>query len=66
MAQIMACRLIGTKPLSEPVLKHSWLYPRNKRQHNFNRNSYTFIQENSLKYVLKGGGLNVIFMVSED
>ena len=50
---IMACRLVGTKPLSEPMLEYIVnLTPGNKFQWNINRNSYIFIQENAYKNVV--------------
>ena len=48
----MACRLIGAKPLSEPMLEYCWLDPWNKLQWNFNRNSESFIQENVFESVV--------------
>ena len=45
----MACRLVGAKPLSEPILEYCSLELRNKLQWNFDRNSNVFIQENALK-----------------
>ena len=48
----MACRLVGDKPSSEPVLEYFNWTLRNQIQWNFNRNSYIFIQENSFRYVV--------------
>ena len=49
--KIMACRLIGTKPLSEPMLIHCKFGSWNKFLWNFNENSNLFIQENVFKNV---------------
>ena len=46
----MACRLVGAKPLSEPMLV-DWKL-RNKFQWNFKHNSYIFIQENAFENVV--------------
>ena len=35
LVQIMACRLFGAKPLSEPMLAYCQLHPRNKPQWHF-------------------------------
>ena len=43
----MACRLVGTKPLSEPLLDYCHLEPREHRW-NLKRNSYRFIEENGI------------------
>ena len=40
LAQMVACRLVGAKPVCEPVL---W---------NFNRNQNIFIQENAFENVV--------------
>ena len=48
----MACRLVGAKPLPEPMLALVNWTPRNKLQWNVNRNSYIFIQENSFENVV--------------
>ena len=48
----MACRLAGTKPLSEPMFNVANWTLTNKLQWNLNRNSYTFIQENSFQNVV--------------
>ena len=42
----MACRLIGAKPLSEPMLDVVYSNFRNKFQWNFKLNSYICVQEN--------------------
>ena len=50
--QIMACRLIGAKPLSEPMLEYCYWTGRNKLQWKFNWNSYFIIQENVFEKVV--------------
>ena len=45
----MACRLIGAKPLSEPIVN---LTIRTKFQWNFNQNYNIFIQENAFESVI--------------
>ena len=60
--QIMACRLVGAKPLSEPLLEYceldhweqksvKWTIG-NKNQWNLNRNSNIFIQENAFENIV--------------
>ena len=52
---IMACRLVGAKPLSEPMLEYCYFSNwnlSNKLQWNFNQNSNIFIQESALKNVV--------------
>ena len=49
LVQIMACRLIGAKPLSKPMLGYSQL---NKLQWAINQNTKIFIQENALENVV--------------
>ena len=51
LVQIMACRLIGTKPLPELLLTVDWTC-RNKFQRHFNQNSNILIQENIFKNVV--------------
>ena len=52
---IRACRLVGAKSLSEPML--NWTL-KNKLQWNFYRNSCLFIQENAFENVVcQNGGL---------
>ena len=48
IVQIMGCRLVDAKPLSEPMLVYcvNWNV-MNKRQWNSNRNSNIYIQENA-------------------
>ena len=48
----MACRLVGAKPLSEPMLEYCQLDPWDKLQRNFNQNSYIFIQESAFENVV--------------
>ena len=49
----MACRLVGAKPLSEPMMEYTvnWT-PTNILQWNLNRNSYIFIHENAFEHVV--------------
>ena len=51
--QIMACSLVGAKPLSEPMLKYivNWTL-RIKLLLNMYRNSYIFIHENQFENVV--------------
>ena len=51
LVQIMACRLVGARPLSEPMLEYLTL--RNKFQWNINRNSHIFIQEIAFENVVR-------------
>ena len=49
----MACRLIGDKPLSAPMLEYCRLDSiGNKLQWNFNQNTYIYIQENVFENVV--------------
>ena len=49
----MACRLVGAKPLSEPVLKYCKLdHQEKKLQWNINQNSYISIEENEIENVV--------------
>ena len=48
----MACRLVGAKPLSEPMLIYCHLVPKELIQWNFNRKSNIFIQENAFESVV--------------
>ena len=48
----MACRLIGAKPLSEPMMVIFYWNIGNKFQWNFNLNSNIFIQENAFDNVV--------------
>ena len=47
----MACRLVGAKPLSEPMLGYYWTL-RKKLQWNIDRNPNSFIQENAFENVV--------------
>ena len=47
--QIMACRLFGPKPLSQPMLDLCQLDRGNKLQWNLNENSKLFIHENAFE-----------------
>ena len=51
LVQIMACRLVGAKPLSEPMLGFYWTL-RNKLLWNFYRYSSIFIQGNAFENVV--------------
>ena len=52
LVQIMACRLVGAKPLSEPKLEIcNWILA-NKLQWNLNQNLYIYIQENASENVV--------------
>ena len=46
-------RLIGARPLSEPMLEYLQLDPWKNIQWNFNRNWYIFIQENAFENVVR-------------
>ena len=48
----MACRLVGAKPLPEPMLQFVNKTIRNKLQWNFSRNSNIFIHENAFESVV--------------
>ena len=52
LLQIMACRLFGTKPWSEPVLGYCQLDLGNKLQWNFNWNRRLFIHENAFENIV--------------
>ena len=52
LAHIMACRLVGAKPLSDKVYIVNWS-PSNNLQWNINRNSYISIKENEFQNVWK-------------
>ena len=52
LVQIMACRLVGAEPLSEPMLEYCYWTLRNNLQENCSRNSYIFIQENAFENVV--------------
>ena len=48
----MACRLIGAKPLSEPMLDYCQLDPCEHIQWKFNQNTTTFFEENARENVV--------------
>ena len=52
LVQIMACRLFGAKPLSEPMLEYCYLDPWNILQWNHSQNLYIFVLEMHLKISL--------------
>ena len=52
LVQIMAWRLDGAKPLSEPLLEYCCWTLGNKLQWNFNRNWNIFFQENAFENVV--------------
>ena len=52
LAQIMACLLLATRPLSEPLLAHCQLDPWQWQQ-TFNWNSGIFIQQNAYENVVR-------------
>ena len=52
LVQIMACRLVSAKPLSELMLDIVHWKLRNKLQWNLNCNLYIFIQENAFENVI--------------
>ena len=52
LVQIMACRLDGAKPLSEPMQTYCKLHSKNVFQWNFILNSNIFIQENAFEHVV--------------
>ena len=52
LVQIMACRLFGTKPLSEPVLEFVNWNLRKQLQRNLKRNFYIFIHEYAFENVV--------------
>ena len=52
LVQIMACRLFGAKPLSEPVLSHSQLDPQEQTSVKFE--SKHFIHENAYENIVCG------------
>ena len=47
----MACCLIGTKPLLEPMLTYCQVDPLKNIQYNFNQNYNIFIHENVVENV---------------
>ena len=52
LVQIMACCLLGSKPLSEPLLTYSQLNHKEKNQCNINWSSNIFFQENVFETVV--------------
>ena len=69
LVQIMACRLLGSKPLSEPMLHYCQLDLMKKLQSNCIRSSNIFFQENELENVVCCWhpfcvGLNIMICVS--
>ena len=48
----MACRLVGAKPLSEPMLEYRYLDPLEQTSVNFDRKYNIFIQENAFESVV--------------
>ena len=52
LVQIMACHLVGAKPLSKPYWTIVNWTLRNKLQWNLKQNLYTFIQENAFGNVV--------------
>ena len=50
LVQIMACRLVGTKPLSEPMSESCWLNPQEQTSVNFQSN---FLHFHSRTCILK-------------
>ena len=50
--QIMACRLLGGKPLSEQIQAYCQLEPYEKTWLKFDQNSYIFIHENAFANVV--------------
>ena len=64
----MACRLFGTKPLSEPMLAYSQL-DKNNLQWNHNQNPNIFIEEDALENISQNGGhfvSTVMYVLSEN
>ena len=52
MVQIMACRLVGAKPLSEPMLEYCWFDP-SKQTFVLSKMSYIYIQEIAFENVVR-------------
>ena len=48
----MACRLVGTKSLFEPMMEYSISKLKNKIQWNLNRNLNIFIHKNAFEIVV--------------
>ena len=73
LVQVMACRLLGAKPLPEPVVTYCQLDPQEQTSVNFfNRNPNIFIDENTFEnavcnwqpfcFGLKGVHCTIYFM----
>ena len=56
LVQIMSCHVLGTKPLSEPILVHCQLILKNKLQRNSNSNSNISFREFQENIVWENGG----------
>ena len=56
LGQVMACCLVGAKPLPEPVLLIINWTPGNKFQWSLNQNFIIFIQENAFEIVVCENG----------
>ena len=52
LIEIMACRLFGTQPLSQPMLGYCQLDPCEQIRWNFNQNTQLFIQENAYENII--------------
>ena len=52
----MACRLVGAKPLSEPMLGYCQLEPKEQTSVKTKQNSQILTQENIVENVLENGG----------
>ena len=63
LVKIMACRLIGAKPLSEPILTYCYL--DHEKQTNYNRNPHLFIKKYIWKSRLENVGHFVAVSASE-
>ena len=56
----MACQLFRAKPLSEPMLPHHQLDPKEHISEKLYLKFKGFIQENALKYVIFNMAANVV------
>ena len=63
LGQVTACRPVGTKPLSEPMLEYYQLAIRNKLQVSFYWNPYILVQKSISKWRLQNGGNFVLASV---
>ena len=52
LVQIMACRLFGTKPLSDPILPYCQLHPKEHISVKFSLKFKVFIKQNALENVV--------------